>query len=132
MNSLCASKNVLLVDDDPLLVTVLTHILEGAGYGVTAAENGRHGLEQFRAAPCDVVIADRAMPELSGEEMAREIRTRKPALPIILITGCREAIAHPERYDAILIKPFRSDALLDCLSRLLDFARNLPLKTASH
>ena len=114
------SKTVLVVDDDPLLVTVLTHILEGAGYRVISAENGRRGLEAFRAAPhCDVAIADRAMPEMSGEEMAIEIRKQEPDFPIILITGCREAIARPELYNAILIKPFQSDALLDCLAKLL-------------
>jgi CheY-like chemotaxis protein len=115
-----APKNVLVVDDDPLVVTVLTHFLEEAGYAVTPAGNGREGLEQYRAGRCDVVITDRAMPEMSGEELAAELGLREPDLPIVLITGCREAIAYPDRYDAILIKPFRSDELLNCVAQLLE------------
>ena len=102
------------------MVTLLTQVLEEAGYSVEAAENGREGLDRHEAARWDAVIADRAMPEMSGEEMAQQIKMREPNLPIILITGCREAISRPEQYDAILIKPFRFDALLTCLSNALE------------
>jgi DNA-binding NtrC family response regulator len=115
-----ATKNVLLVDDDPALITLLTEVLEAAGYFVESAGNGRKGLERQQARRWDVVISDRAMPEMSGEEMARRIKMRQPDLPIILITGCREAIRQPDQYDAILIKPFRFDALLTCVSNTIE------------
>jgi len=113
-------KNVLLVEDDPALGAVLKQVLERADYVVESAENGRKGLERHQTAKWDVVISDRVMPEMSGEEMTKQIKMREPNLPIILITGCRESISQPEQYDAILIKPFRADALLTCLSNTLE------------
>jgi len=120
MNPQFAPQYVLLVDDEPSLVAVLKQVLEDAGYFVGSAENGRKGLELHQAGNWDVVISDRAMPEMSGEEMTKQIKRRQPDLPVILMTGCREAIIQPEQYDAILIKPFRFDALLTCLSKTFE------------
>jgi len=120
MNAPFAHKNVLLVDDEPSVVTVLKKFLERAGFHVESAENGKRGLERQQTGNWHVVITDRAMPEMDGEEMAKQIKMRDPNLPIILITGNREAVTRPDQYKAILIKPFRCDTLLNCLSNTLN------------
>lgn len=120
MNATFQYKNLLLVDDEPSLVTVLKGFLEEEGYFVESAENGKMGLQRYQGARWDVVITDHAMPEMNGEEMAKQIKLREPNLPIILITGCREAITNPDQFDAILLKPFRFAALLTCLSNTLE------------
>ena len=112
-------KQVLLVDDEVSLLRMLERVLRRAGYGVQCAENGREGLQYFQQAFWDVVIIDRSMPEMNGEELARVIKTSSPNVPLIMITGFRDAITHPLLFDFILAKPFHPADLLACLSRTL-------------
>jgi len=118
-------KKVLLVDDETSLLQLLERILRNAGYHVQCAENGSAGWQYFRAAPWDVVIIDRAMPEMNGEELAREIKVSSPNVPLIMITGFLEAVSYPEVFDFVLTKPFRPLDLLACLSRTLQKRENV-------
>jgi DNA-binding NtrC family response regulator len=71
------------------LARFLEQALTRAGYTVTACRDGGHALHVFRAAPdaVDVVVSDVAMPGLTGDVIARELRRLRPGLPVVLMTG---------------------------------------------
>lgn len=116
---------VLLVDDYPDAVELLGIYLDVAGYSVIVAHDGPAALEHARQQPIDAVVLDLEMPGMSGVEVARQLRRDWPAatLPIIAATGhsgaAHRAAAHEAGCDALLVKPYDPDALLETLRRLL-------------
>jgi two-component system OmpR family response regulator len=113
------NKSVLLVEDDPAVCYFLARVLRRAGYGVGLAADGYSGLKIFRSGSWDVVIADRMMPHLNGEQLAVEIKKQAPDTPVILITGFPHRVERPELFDGIFGKPFAIADLLACVSRLV-------------
>ena len=82
---------VMVVDDDPLLVSSTAAMLEDLGHLVIEAMSGARALDMLRlGAKVDVVVTDHAMPGMTGSELARQIRQQWPSLPIILATGYAE------------------------------------------
>src|SRR5215475_9368973 len=75
--------HILLIDDDPLVRYSVRTILEGAGHEVTEADNGRGGLECFRATRYDAVITDIIMPDMEGIETIRAIRALDKQMPVL-------------------------------------------------
>jgi CheY-like chemotaxis protein len=77
-----------VVDDDPLIASSTVALVEDLGHEVVEANSGREALELldggFRP---DVMVTDFAMPEMTGVELADEVRRRYPALPILLASG---------------------------------------------
>ena len=82
-----AAPAVLLVDDDPIVRTVLSAALEDSGFTVLAADSGRAALDLVRRHHSDVMVTDLTMPEMDGLTLIREVRMRLPALPTVLLTG---------------------------------------------
>lgn len=82
-------KNILIVDDERDLVELLTINLQKAGYQTSSALNGRQALASLDASPPDLVLLDLMLPELSGIEVARRIRTNPQTaeIPIIMLTA---------------------------------------------
>lgn len=80
-------SKILVIDDNENVRAVLIEVLEGEGYQVVSADNGRHGVDLFRSEKPDLVITDLIMPEKEGIETIREIRTDSPAARIIAISG---------------------------------------------
>jgi CheY-like chemotaxis protein len=79
---------ILIVDDEPDIVRLLTDYLSGLGYGITAAYNGKEGLEMARKESPDLILLDYVMPEMDGYAFLDELR-RDPqllAIPTIMIT----------------------------------------------
>ncbi len=82
---------ILAVDDDALVLMNTTAMLEDLGHTVREAYSGREALDQLLADPeVDLVITDHAMPQMTGAQLASEIRSRWPDLPIVLATGYAE------------------------------------------
>jgi signal transduction histidine kinase len=81
------SLRVLVVDDQADICQVLRLYLEADAHKVETAQNGREALEKFRHAEFDVVITDRAMPRMNGEQLASAIKGIRPGEPVILLTG---------------------------------------------
>ena len=79
--------HILVVDDEPLMRELVTRYLTGDHHLVETAANGREGLEKFHANHYDLVITDRAMPEVTGEQLAAAIKEKTPDKPVILMTG---------------------------------------------
>jgi len=77
---------VLLVEDSIPIRTQLRRILQGEGYQVTIAVDGKDGLEKLKQDSFDAIISDVEMPNLSGIEMTERVRASMPNIPIILVT----------------------------------------------
>ena len=82
---------VLVVDDESEVVRLLRDALEGFGYTVKITVSGREALGLLAVYRPDVVLLDVQMPGLSGQAVLEEIKRREPALPVIMVTGNRDA-----------------------------------------
>ncbi|MBN9525847.1 MAG: response regulator [Alphaproteobacteria bacterium] len=112
---------VLLVDDDGAVREVTAAMLRDLGYGVFEAGSGGAALDLLeRNAHVALVLLDFAMPGMNGAELAREIRTRRPGLPVLFATGYADASGLAGIHqDQIIRKPFPEWELADKLSRHL-------------
>jgi two-component system cell cycle sensor histidine kinase/response regulator CckA len=92
LGSLSGRGLILIVDDELFVLEVARRILEGYGYDVVTAENGRQGLEIFRqkSKDIDLVLLDKTMPDLDGEETYRAMKALEPGLVAILTSGYQE------------------------------------------
>ncbi|MGX7708487.1 response regulator [Methylobacterium sp. Gmos1] len=110
---------VLVVDDDPQVRHVTASFLNGFGYDEVEVPSGEAALERLTAERFDIVVADLAMPGMSGLDLAEAVRGRFPALPFLLVTGHAEAARIPADF-SVLEKPFHSADLAARVARLLD------------
>ncbi len=102
---------ILVVDDDELVRSLTVRVLERAGYSVVSAASAAHALELVGRDSIDLVVSDVVMPGLTGVELLTELRSRKPDLPVLLMTG---GSPEPERTakalelgaSAIVSKPY--------------------------
>lgn len=110
---------ILVVDDQPDICELLSTYLEQDAHTVVAAENGWAALEKFRRDHFDLVITDRAMPRMDGDQLASAIRELQPSEPIILMTG----FAAPDRLstniDLLLKKPFSLDGIREAIDLVM-------------
>ena len=99
------------------------HLNEEQHEFVTAV-NGRDGLEKFRQGDFDVVLTDRAMPEMNGDALAAEIKRVKPAQPVILLTGFGDLMTSsgekPTGVDLVVGKPFTLGTLRNAIAKVVE------------
>jgi len=111
---------VLLVEDDPLVMSGSAAMLEDLDHSVVEASSGEEALRLLREnASIDLVVTDHAMPGLTGLELAEQIRVEWPDMPILLASGHAEL---PERAGLAvprLTKPFRQDELASAIAALV-------------
>ncbi len=83
------TERILFVDDEEIYAIMCEEMLSRLGYEVDMRMDSREALETFKSAPDDyhLIITDQIMPDLSGEELVKEIRSIRPGIPIILCTG---------------------------------------------
>jgi CheY-like chemotaxis protein len=115
------ASRILLVDDDPRLLTVLSDTLQACGHSVTTAVKGEDALEMFDSAKHDVVITDLGMPRMNGWEVAERVKARSPETPVFLLTGWGESVAAHEGsqfVDRVVAKPVSAEALMEQLAEL--------------
>jgi CheY-like chemotaxis protein len=116
--------SVLLVEDDRSVRRYLEVTLQRSGYTVITAADGLEAMKLALSSQIDVVVTDAIMPNLSGQELARFLRSNPKLshVPIVLLTGQenKEATASAEKLiDVFLYKPVRAEELRNCLTRLL-------------
>ena len=88
MNSVAARKTrILIVEDEPAMVAGLRDNFEYEGYDVISATDGAEGLERALADNPDLVVLDVMMPRMSGLDVCKQLKTRRPSLPIIMLTA---------------------------------------------
>jgi len=105
--------SVLVIDDDPDVRSFVAATLEDLGYRVRQARDGQEGLRAYGEGAADLVILDFIMPGLTGADVARQIRTERPAQPILFVSGYSETEAIREAAPGapLLAKPFRAETL---------------------
>lgn len=81
---------ILVVDDEPLLLTILEGYLEELGMPVLTADNGLAALEVLKSNKVDLIVSDEKMPKMNGIEMMKEVRVLDPNIPVIFVSGAAE------------------------------------------
>ncbi len=115
------AARVLLVDDDPRLVAVLSDMLRGEGHAVTTATHGDEAIELFDPEAHDVVITDLGMPRTTGWEVAERVKSKSPDTAVFLLTGWGESVSAHESsqfVDRVIAKPVSAESLLEQLAEL--------------
>ena len=119
-------KQVLVVDDDPMVVKVLRDPLERAGYDVDVAFHGLEALQKVKERQPDLIILDILMPLLDGFKVARLLKfdTRFKNIPIIVLTSRategERKMGEEVGANEFLYKPFRLPMVLDMVQRYLN------------
>jgi len=107
---------ILAVEDEPAILRLLERGLTAAGHQVLTASSGEDGAMLAMDEAIDLVLLDISLPELSGHEVLGRIRSRRPALPVLMLTA-RDELDHKVRAldagaDDYLTKPFAFEELL--------------------
>jgi DNA-binding response OmpR family regulator len=101
---------ILVVEDDPSILTGLIDLLEGEGFAVTPARDGAAALRAYRAAKPSLVLLDIMIPETSGLDVCREIRRKDPLTPILMLTAkgqeVDKVVGLEVGADDYIVKPF--------------------------
>jgi CheY-like chemotaxis protein len=126
-NAPATATKILLIDDDPILLELMTAAFRMAGYQTEAAENGRKGLEMLDGYRPDLVITDIVMPEMEGIGAIMAIK-RKPRPPkVIAISGVGRlrygdylTWASHLGADEVLAKPFKMSDILSLAQRVIE------------
>lgn len=121
---------VLVVDDESAVREVLREALEAEGCEVLVAESGEMALKLYdaREGKLDVVFTDIGMPEMSGWELASEIRKRSAMIPLAIVSGWADAISCDARQaikaDWVVSKPFDIATIADIAKEVMERRKN--------
>jgi DNA-binding NtrC family response regulator len=111
-----------VVDDEPIARDVLSEYLMGDGHTVDTAVNGREAFEKFKTGRYALVITDRAMPEVGGDQLAAMVKQVSPDTPVILLTGFGDLMnaagETPDGVDMVVKKPIRLATLREVLAKM--------------
>ena len=116
---------ILLVDDEPDILLLYRQMLEGNGYEVTEARNGKEVLKKIADEAFDLVVMDLHMPKMDGFETIREMRKDGQRVPVIVMTGHYPEDVVEDRtrglgVEAVLRKPVMITTLMNEVNRMLD------------
>jgi hypothetical protein len=118
------TARILVADDEAGVRAFLRAVLEGDGYEVTEAANGKEALQEVRAGGVDLVITDLVMPEKEGIETIRTLRQKVPGMGIIAISGAFGGqilgIARMLGANVVLAKPVSAEVLLASVAEVLN------------
>ncbi len=119
-------KQILIIDDDTNIRTIIGDILSMAGYEPLIAADGDEGLKLLKGNPCPLLITDLIMPEKEGIETIIEAKKSNPEIKVIAISGGGRigatdylSVASKIGADATLAKPFRNHELIDLVKNLI-------------
>jgi DNA-binding NtrC family response regulator len=112
-------RRILVVDDEPLVCDAVELMLKFDGHTVATAESGAEALAILDREPFDLVITDYAMPHMKGDELARQIKARRPAMPVVMITAHAEVLSATRMplpdIAMVISKPFMLEALREAI-----------------
>jgi CheY-like chemotaxis protein len=119
------AERVLVVEDRQVVRELTRDVLESAGFEVVAVIGGREALDEVAMGePFDLLLTDVVMPEMSGPELAVKLRTKRPELPVLYMSGYTDDVlsAHElaQAATAFLRKPFGNAELITAARTLLD------------
>lgn len=118
-----AAQRILVVDDEPTVTRGCSRVLGDAGYQVDTAATGREGLDLAIARRFDLVLTDLRLPDLDGMELVRLLRSKRPEVNVIVITGYGSV---PSAVEAMKLgvaeyveKPFTPQEITDAIGRAI-------------
>jgi len=110
---------ILVIEDEPRILSFLVRGLEGEGFTVSSAVHGAAGLERARALPPDLVVLDLLLPGLDGLTVLRELKQRRPELPVVILSARADLPTKLRGFELgasdYLAKPF---ALVELIARV--------------
>ncbi len=130
-------KRILVLDDEPHVVTYLETLLHDNGYETVSASDGKEGMEKVRSEEVDLVCLDISMPEQSGVRFYRNLKDdpELSAIPVVIVTAVTGYGGDPEPFkrfistrkqvpppEGFLSKPIDKQEFLDTIARLLSSA----------
>jgi two-component system cell cycle sensor histidine kinase/response regulator CckA len=123
--------SLLIVDDDELVRKFLERVLREAGYTTSVASDGPEALEAAaKLETLDVLVTDLMMPQMTGDELARRLRSTMPGVKVLYITGFSDRLFKEKvtlwADEAFLDKPCSVKGLLEAVSLLLLGRFDLP------
>src|SRR5688572_25758595 len=119
-------KRLLVIDDEPNLLTAIAAVLRGKGFEVTTARNGKDALLQIARQLPDLIVSDVRMPVMDGYTLARQLRCapHTKLIPIVFLTAKDETGDRIEGFragvDVYLTKPFEPDELIAVIQNILN------------
>jgi len=139
-----STSKILIVDDEELIVKLLSMSLRSDGYETLSAYSGQQGLEVFKSESPDIVITDIKMPGMDGLELLKKIKEIDPEKEVIIVTGhgdidstitalqhgASDFINKPVRDDALAIALERAKSKIILRKKLKDYTANLEIKIA--
>jgi PAS domain S-box-containing protein len=115
---------VILVDDEVLLLEVVSEYLMSQGHQVKQFSDPHKALEEIYKSPYDLVITDRAMPGMTGDHLAKSIKEYLPEIPIIMLTGFGDIMKQtgdiPQNVDRLLSKPASFQLLKETIGKVMN------------
>ena len=121
-----SAERLLVVDDTPTALEILTRTLGACGYEAVGASSVTEAVRALEAGPFDLVLTDYRMPGASGMDLVRHVRENLPGIGIVMVTGygsIQGAVSAVKLgADEYLAKPFTDDELLGCVRRALESA----------
>jgi CheY-like chemotaxis protein len=119
------SKHILVVDDDPNILTLIRTILSQRDYRVSTAPSGEHAMTLLRQERFDAIITDALMPHMDGNMLAQTVKNdpQLKDLPIIMVTASKEVDVVKKSFSSgcvlFLPKPFTASSLLSLIQLVL-------------
>lgn len=124
-----SGSNILIVDDNPDNLRVLTHILASKGYLVRPVPDGQWALAAIEAEPPDLILLDIRMPGMSGYEVCQQLKSQERTrhIPVIFISALEDVLDKVKAFSAggvdYLTKPFQAEEVLARLETHLQLRR---------
>ncbi len=117
------AKQILIVDDNPNMSSLLAEMLEVFDYTSVRAGDGHQALTELETGDFSMIITDMRMPHMTGLELLKEVKSRYPKIPVVLISGYSageiESQAEMLNADGFLGKPLMMSDIEKLLSELL-------------
>lgn len=120
-------KTILVIEDDPDVLSTIIKQLEYLGHKVISAADGMEGMKKLDAGGYDLVLTDIVMPFISGVGVVTALKEKMPHIPIIVMTGYGkepEAAAMEQKADVVLPKPIKMADLKGQIDKLLNIEDN--------
>lgn len=119
--------NVLVIDDEEDIRELLTNILTRFEHNIVTATHGIEGIAAFQNGSYDIVFTDLGMPEMSGWEVAQQVKDIDPNVMVVLITGWGVELEEDElkekNVDSVISKPFQIGQILEVVSKALELRK---------
>ena len=120
------TETILLVEDEELLIDMLSMVLESQGYTILKAGDGKQAIELYQQhqQKIDIVVTDMGLPEMTGKDEFKELKKINPKVKVILASGFLEPEMKTELLNAgaksFIQKPYNAESILKIIRNVLD------------